>query len=134
MSDPTLSPYLTVHDGEAAVAFYQAAFGAEILLKLPAADGQRLMHAALALNGGTLMLSDEFPESGDTGGTRSPNRMGGTSVTIHLDVPDADAAFERAVNAGATAIMPLDNVFWGARYGKLRDPFGHVWSIAGPQT
>ena len=128
---PPVVPYLTLRDGNAAVAFYEAAFGARLLQKLPAQDGKRLLHASLLLNGGVLMLSDEFPEGGG-GGTRAPQTLGGTAVTVHLEVDDADHCWKRAVEAGAEVVMPLDNMFWGARYGKLRDPFGHVWSIGGP--
>ena len=128
---PPVVPYLTLRDGNAAVAFYEKAFGATLIQKLPAQDGKRLLHASLRLNGGVLMLSDEFPEMGE-GGTKAPPTLGGTAVTIHLEVDDADRWWKRAVDAGASVVMPLDNMFWGARYGKVRDPFGHVWSIGGP--
>jgi len=124
-------PYLTLRDGGAAITFYEKAFGATLLYKLPAKDEKRLLHASLHLNGGVVMLSDEFPESGK-GGTEAPPTLGGTAVTIHIEVDDADRWWKRAVDAGASVVMPLDNMFWGARYGKLKDPFGHVWSIGGP--
>ena len=90
---------------------------------MPAKDGKRLMHAQLEINGGHLMLADEFPEFG--GETGAP-----TGVTLHLQVEDANAAFERAVAAGAEVAMPLEDMFWGDRYGQIKDPFGHRWSIA----
>jgi PhnB protein len=124
-------PYLTLRDGNAAVVFYEKAFGATLIQKLPALDGERVLYAALRLNGGILMLSDEFPETGASV-TRAPQTLGGTSVTVHIEVDDADRWWERALEASATVVMPLDNMFWGARYGKLKDPFGHVWSIGGP--
>jgi uncharacterized glyoxalase superfamily protein PhnB len=86
----------------------------------------RIMHACLRLNGSTVMLSDEFPDHGMVG----PAALGGSPVTIHLMVHDVDAAFARAVAAGATVTMELADQFWGDRYGSLRDPFGHHWSLA----
>lgn len=125
-------PHLVVNDGEGAIAFYEKAFGATLENKHPAEDGKRLMHAHLKLGNGSLLLHDEFPEFGDHGGARAPTELGGASCVIHLDVPDADAAWERAVDAGAEVIFEMDNQFWGMRYGQLRDPFGHIWSIGGP--
>ena len=93
------------------------------MARLPGAGGG-IMHACLRINGSTVMLSDEFPEYGMAG----PTTLGGSPVTIHLMVPDVDAAFARAVEAGATATMPVADQFWGDRYGALRDPFGHSWS------
>jgi PhnB protein len=128
----SIMPHLVVHDGEAALKFYEKAFGAIVEQKVPAQDGKRLMHAHLKLNGGDLLLVDDFPEHDQSTSTKAPKRLGGTAVVLHLEVPDADAAFERALKAGASVVMPLDNMFWGARYGKLKDPFGHIWSIGGP--
>jgi len=122
----SVTPYLVVSNGEHAIEFYKKAFGAVEQYRMPAPDG-RLMHASLTINGSTVMLSDEFPEHG---GNRGPDMVGSTTVSIHLHVPSADKAFERAVAAGATVIMPLADMFWGDRFGKLRDPFGHEWSIA----
>lgn len=132
MSSTALVPHLVVSDGEAAIAFYEKAFGAKLEAKHPADDGKRLMHAHLSLGGGALYLHDEFPEYGDSGGAKAPNRLGGASCTLHIEVTDADAAWAQAQAAGTEVLMPLDNQFWGARYGQLRDPFGHVWSIGGP--
>ena len=116
-----------VSSGEHAIAFYKKAFDAVEVYRMPAPDGTRLLHATLNIRGSDVMLSDEFPEHG---GNRGPDIVGSTTVTIHLWVPNADKAFAQALGAGATVIMPLGDMFWGDRYGKLRDPFGHEWSIA----
>ena len=123
----SVTPYLVVSNGEHAIAFYKKAFGAVEVYRMPAPDGRRLMHATLNIGGSEVMLSDEFPEHG---GNRAPDIVGGTTVSIHLWVPNADKAFAQATAAGATVIMPLADMFWGDRFGKLRDPFGHEWSIA----
>lgn len=125
-------PHLVVNDGEAAIAFYAEAFGAKLEGKHPAEDGKRLMHAHLKLGGGDLYLMDDFPEYDNYASAKAPARLGGTSFVIHIDVPDADTAWARAAKAGAQVVMPLDNQFWGMRYGQVKDPFGHVWSIGGP--
>jgi PhnB protein len=128
---PPVTPHLTVSDAKAAVAFYQRAFAARETRRMEAEDGRRLLHAALALNGGVVMLSDDFPEF-NGGRRRAPGPEGGTGVTIHLNVTDVDAAMARAIAAGATALMQPADMFWGQRYGKVRDPFGHEWSLGGP--
>ena len=120
-----LTPHLVVDGGAKAIEFYTRAFGAEELTRLAGPDG-RLMNACLRINGETLMLVDAMPEHGVV----SPATHGGTAVTLHLTVPDVDAAFARAVEAGATVTMPVADMFWGDRYGTLTDPFGHSWSIA----
>ena len=120
----SVSPYLICDGADDAIAFYVRAFGAEELVRLPGPEG-RIMHACLRINGSTVMLSDEFPEQGMVG----PTRLGGSPVTIHLMVPDVDATFARAVARGATPTMEVADQFWGDRYGALRDPFGHNWSI-----
>jgi PhnB protein len=124
---PGVTAHLTIRDGKgsAAVDFYQAAFGAEELGRHLAEDGTRIMHSHLKINGGSLMLNDDFPEY--TGGVAVP-----AGVTLHIHTEDADQWWERALAAGATVRMPLDNQFWGDRYGQLDDPFGHHWSIGGP--
>ena len=122
-----VTAHLTVREGKGseAVDFYKAAFGAEEQLRHLADDGKRIMHSHLKINGGSVMLNDDFPEY--TGGTSIP-----AAVTLHLQTDDADKWWERAVAAGATVRMPLDNQFWGDRYGQVVDPFGHTWSIGGP--
>jgi PhnB protein len=124
---PALTPHICVADAAAAIEFYRKALGAEELMRLPGPDG-RLMHAAVSINGAMLMLNDEYPEMGGFG----PAHFGGTAVTFHLGVPDADAAMASAVAAGATVVMPVEEQFWGDRYGMIRDPFGHQWSFATP--
>ena len=129
---PPLSPHLAVSDASAAIEFYKKAFGATELSRHMAPDGKRIMHAALQVNGGVVMLNDEFPEY--TGGkSNTPEALGGTPVTLHLQVTDADAVFDQAIAAGATVKFPLKDQFWGDRYGQVKDPFGHVWSIGAPK-
>jgi PhnB protein len=131
MSNGAPIPHLVVSDGAAAIAFYEKAFGAVCNSKHLAEDGKRIMHGHLTIGSGAVFLNDEFPEYGGSM-AQSPTRLGGTTFVIHIDVPDADVAWERAVKAGAQVLMPLDNQFWGMRYGQLQDPFGHHWSIGGP--
>ena len=118
-------PYLTIpsRGGQAAVEFYRAAFGAEELFRNLADDGERVMHARLRINGDMVMLSDEFPEYGQEPDVRPKG------VTLHLQVDDADEWWARAMVLGAVPVMPLADQFWGDRYGRLMDPFGHCWSI-----
>lgn len=127
---PGVVPHLTIRDNRAAEAidFYARAFDATESGRHMADDGARVMHAHLDLNGGSLMLNDDFPEM--AGGAAPPP----AGVGLHLDVPDADAAWAKALAAGATIRFPLDNQFWGQRYGQVTDPFGHIWSIGGPLT
>lgn len=132
MSTTIPIPHLAVNDGEAAIAFYAKAFGAQLQSRHVADDGKRLMHAHLNIGDGAIFLHDEFPEYAGHGGATAPSRLGGASCTIHLDFADADIAWEQALAAGAEVIMPLDNQFWEMRYGQIKDPFGHVWSIGGP--
>lgn len=122
-----VSVYLMVNDGNAALEFYRRAFGADVTETYPY-EG-KLGHATLTVNGGDVMLSDEFPE--EITGVRSPKSLGGTTCSVSLSVDDADAWFERARAAGAEVIRPLKDEFYG-RAGKLRDPFGHTWGIVGP--
>lgn len=124
---PPLTAHLCVSDAAAAIEFYRKAFGAEELMRLSGGDG-RLIHAAVRINGAMVMLNDEYPEMDGYG----PAHYGGTGVTLHLGVADADAAMTRAVAAGATVMMPVEEQFWGDRYGMIRDPFGHQWSFATP--
>jgi PhnB protein len=124
----TVTPHLVCAGAAEAIEFYKKAFGAEEMMRLPGKDG-KLMHAAVQIRGAMIMLVDEMPEWG----ALSPKSLKGTPVTIHLYVDDVDQFFARAVKAGATAKMPVTDMFWGDRYGVLVDPFGHSWSIATPQ-
>lgn len=124
-----VAPYLMVHDGGAAIELYKQAFGAEVSERYD--HEGKIGHVTLRINGADVMLSDEFPEHLDTVGTLSPKTLGGTTTTIALAVDDADHWFECACTAGMTAIRPPKDEFYG-RNGKLRDPFGHVWSVTGP--
>ena len=127
---PAVSPHLVVGDAAAAFAFYVEAFGAVELGRVPGPDG-RLFHAALQINGSTVLLNDDFPEMSG-GKSMTPTSLGGTPVTLHLTVTDVDAKFQRALDAGATVVAPLEDQFWGDRYGIVADPFGHHWSLGQP--
>jgi uncharacterized glyoxalase superfamily protein PhnB len=118
--------YLHIRNAAAAIAFYEAAFGARELYRLTEPGGTRVGHAELDFDGTKVMLADEYPELGVTG----PESIGGTSVTIHLQVDNADAAIERAVKAGATLERPAKDEFYGDRTGAIRDPFGHRWLLS----
>jgi PhnB protein len=128
---PAVLPHLTVDDAAAAIDFYVKAFNGVELGRVPGPDGKKLFHAAVQINGSTVMLNDDFPEMND-GKSTTPNALGGTPVTIHLVVDDVDAKFQHAVDAGATVVFPVEDQFWGDRYGMLRDPFGHQWSMGQP--
>ncbi|EFV13754.1 VOC family protein [Segniliparus rugosus] len=128
VTEPAVIPHLVVSDSKAAISFYEKAFGAESLGVVATPDG-KVMHAAVSINGARIFLNDDFPEFCE-GKQSTPLALGGSPVTIHLYVPDADAAFARAVEAGAEVAMPLEDQFWGDRYGVVKDPFGHQWSIA----
>jgi PhnB protein len=119
-----LTPHLTVRNAEQALEFYKNAFGAEVLHVAHMPDG-KVMHASLRIGDSMLMLNDEFPDYG----TLSPLSTGGSAVTIHIYTDNVDAAFNRAVSAGAQVKMPLADQFWGDRYGVVADPFGHKWSL-----
>ena len=119
-------PYLRVHSTADAIEFYTRAFGAQELFRLTAPSG-RIGHAEIRIGPATVMLGDEHPEHG----IRGPRSMGGTTVSIHLHVADVDQAFDRAVSAGASVLMPLKNQFWGERMALVRDPFGHEWLLGG---
>lgn len=127
---PAVLPHLVVDDAAAAIDFYVKAFGATELGRVPGPDG-KLIHAALTINGSTVMLNDDFPEF-NGGKSTTPKALGGTPVTIHLTVTDVETKFARAVEAGAEVVMPLEDQFWGDRYGMVRDPFGHQWSLGQP--
>lgn len=126
---PGPHPYLTVHDANAAIDFYTRAFGAKELARHPAEDGKRLLHAHLLLFGGTLFLSDAFPELGGISVAPKPGEHV-KSFVLHLGVErDIDNVFQRAIDAGATVTQPLADMPWGDRFGRLLDPFGFEWSM-----
>jgi len=124
-----LIPHLKIDGCAEAIEFYKQAFGAEELTRMPAPDGKRIMHAAIQIGSQTVFLADDFPEYCG-GKALSPTALGGTPVTLHRYVNDCDKAIERAAKAGATVVMPAQDMFWGDRYGVVTDPFGHTWSIA----
>lgn len=121
----TITPHLVCKGAASAIDFYRRAFGAEEIFRMPGPDGKSIMHAEVKIGDSVLMLCDEFE-----GMCRSPQTLNGSPVTIHLYVNDVDSAYKRAVDAGAKATMPPMDAFWGDRYGKLVDPFGHEWSMA----
>jgi PhnB protein len=121
----TLTPYMTVRDAARAIEFYKQAFGAVEKGVMKGPDG-KVMHAELRIGDSLFMLADEFPQYGSL----SPLSTGGSGMGLHIYVEDVDSAFDRAVRAGAKTEMPVTDTFWGDRYGKLADPFGHKWSIA----
>jgi uncharacterized glyoxalase superfamily protein PhnB len=120
-----VTPHLTVRDAAAMIEFYKKAFGAVEIQRAPGPDGKSIMHAEIHIGDSTVFLNDEFPEMG----AFSPLSTKGTAVTLHLMVEDADQQFQQAVSAGAEVVMPLADQFWGDRYGIVKDPSGHQWSI-----
>jgi len=122
---PRVMPYLIVDGAAAAIDFYKSVFGATERMRLPGSDG-RVGHAELEIGDAVIMLADENPRMG----IRGPKAIGGTPVTIHVYVEDSDATFERAVGAGATAVRPMENRFYGDRSGQFEDPFGHSWDVS----
>jgi PhnB protein len=121
----TLTPFMTVRDAARAIEFYKQAFGATEKGVMKGPDG-KIMHAELRIGDSIFMLADEFPQYGSL----SPQSIGGSGMGLHIYVEDVDSSFDRAVKAGANVEMPVSDMFWGDRYGRLADPFGHKWSIA----
>jgi PhnB protein len=121
----SLTPYLTVKDAPRAIDFYKQAFGAEVRGIHYTPDG-KIMNADLKIGDSILLLNEEFPNMG----AKSPQSLGGSPVTIHIYVEDVDKLFNQAQAAGAEAVMPVMDMFWGDRYGQVTDPFGHKWSMA----
>jgi PhnB protein len=119
----TVTPYLVVKGGSEAIDYYKQAFGATGVVRMDAPDG-RIMHAEFKIGDSMIMLAEEM------GPNRSPQSLGGSPVSIFLYVEDVDSVFNQAVNAGAKADMPPQDMFWGDRFGKLTDPFGHQWALA----
>jgi uncharacterized glyoxalase superfamily protein PhnB len=124
----SVTPYLTIRGVAAAIEFYHRAFAAIERVRMPMPNGTTIMHAEIQIGDSHIYMSDEMPEMG--GDCKSPQSLGGTSCTIHLYVQDVDAVFNRAVASGATPLMPPADMFWGDRFAKVADPFGHHWSIA----
>jgi PhnB protein len=122
---PQVTPYLCVDGAAAAIEFYSEVFGAKERMHMPAPDG-KIGHAEIQIGDSVIMLSDEFPEMG----VRSPRAIGGTPVMISVYVQDVDKVYDRAVKAGAKALRPPENQFYGDRSGQFEDPFGHRWSVA----
>ena len=121
-------PHLVVNDGTAALKFYREVFGGEEGHTMMTQDGRRVMHGEIMLDGHLLFISDEFTAE-EGGKCRTPESLGGSTVRITLQTDDADGVTERAVARGAEVIMPVADMFWGARYGQFLDPFGNVWGI-----
>ncbi len=121
----TLTPHLIVRDAGKALEFYKKAFGAEEIARMPGPGG-KIMHAEMKIGDSMVMLAEEFPDMH----CLSPQALKGSPVSLHLYVRDVDASFKRAVDAGAKATMPVADMFWGDRFGKLTDPYGHEWSLA----
>lgn len=120
-----VTPYVNVEGASEASTFYQQAFAAKEITRMPAQDGKRLMHCHLVINGGPLLISDTFPEHGH-------NLERSKSFTMHLQVADPQMWWDRAVAAGVEVVMPMQVMFWGDRYGIVRDPYGVQWSVGGP--
>ena len=120
----TVSVHLTVNDGNRALEFYQKAFGGKVGATMPGPGGA-LLHGEVQIGNSTVMIAEEMP-----GGQKAPTSLGGTPCVVSLYVTDADEFFIRAAQAGARVTQPLENQFWGDRYGQLTDPFGHVWAVA----
>jgi PhnB protein len=121
----SLTPHLICRGAASAIEYYKAAFGAVELVRIPGAGG-RLMNASVRIGDSILMLFEENPEWGALG----PKALKDSPVTIHLAVPNVDEVFARALAAGGKEIMAVTDMFWGDRYGKLEDPFGHSWAVA----
>ena len=122
---PTITPHLVIAGCAEAIAFYVKAFGADERFRMPGPEG-KCMHAEIQIGDSVVMLADEFPEMG----SRSPKAYGGTPVALHIYVEDVDRVFQQAVEAGAVPVMPPADMFWGDRYARVSDPFGHTWALA----
>jgi PhnB protein len=122
----TVTPALTIRGAAEAIEFYKKAFGAVEVSRFSGPDGHSVMHAEIRVGDSAIMLSDEFPNMG----ARAPSSLGATTGSLYLYVEDVDAAFRKAVAAGAKPDMPPADMFWGDRFAKLTDPYGHSWSLA----
>ncbi|HEV8674215.1 MAG TPA: VOC family protein [Methylomirabilota bacterium] len=123
----SITPQLTVQGAADALAFYKRAFGARELMRMPGPGG-KIMHAELKIGDSIFFVNDEFPDMGP--GPRAPQALGGTTGALHVYVKNVDSAFKQAVDAGAQVRMPVADMFWGDRYGKVSDPYGHEWGLA----
>lgn len=126
-------PHLVIEGAADAIEFYKKALGATEVMRMPAEDGKRLMHAELLVNGSRVFLMDDFPEHRQEcsgGKILGPKAAGASTFVLHLEVPSCDEAVKRAADAGATIMMQPWDAFWGDRYGQVLDPFGHGWSFA----
>ena len=121
----TLTAYFCCDDAGNAIEFYKKAFGATEMMRMPGPDG-KVMHACITIGDSSLFLSDEFPDMGG----KSAKSFGGTPVAMFMWCEDVDKSFKRATDAGCTVVMPLDDMFWGDRFGILADPFGFQWQLA----
>ena len=121
----SVTPYLIIKGATEAIEYYQQAFGAIELMRMPAPGG-KIGHAEIKIGDSPIMLADEFPEMGH----KSPKTLGGSPVSIMIYVEDVDTVFARAITAGGTEQRPVKDQFYGDRSGTLEDPFGHVWHVA----
>src|SRR5262245_58471710 len=122
----SITPHHVIRNTPAAIDFYKKAFDAKEIARMPGPDGKTVMHAEIKIGDSIIMLGEEAPQYG----CKSPQNLNGTPVTVHLYVEHVDDVVQRAVKAGAETKMPVQDMFWGDRYGKLKDPFGHEWSLA----
>jgi uncharacterized glyoxalase superfamily protein PhnB len=122
----TIAPYIIVDGAADAIEFYKKAFGAKEAHRMPGPDGKSIMHAEIQIGDSAIYLTDSNPEWG----AKSPKTLGGNPISLHLYVTDADAVFDQAIKAGAEEKAPMMDTFWGDRYGKIVDPYGHEWGIA----
>ena len=121
----SVTPYMVVPNSVEAIAFYEKAFGATLVSRMDGPGGST-MHAEIRIGDSMVMMTDENPEWG----IASPRTLGNNSGSLHLYVADVDSAFQKAVEAGCEVVYPVAQMFWGDRFGKLKDPFGHTWSMA----
>jgi len=122
----TVNVYLIVPNAKEALEFYAKALGAETLMVMSTPDGRSTVHAEMRIGDSNIMLTDENP----AWNAKSPKTLGGTPVSLHLYVEDCDALYDRAIEAGCESTMPVMDMFWGDRYGKFNDPYGHQWGVA----
>jgi PhnB protein len=119
-------PHLIFKNASQAFAFYEKAFGAQEIMRMPGPNGKGVLHGSIKIGSSVIFLADEMPHMN----VFSPQSLKGTTVSLHLHVPDVDQQFHRAIAAGAQVILPPTNMFWGDRFCKIRDPFGHEWALA----